>query len=184
MPQWGRRPSAGFTRQVSCRHAGGVDVHQHLWPPELVDALRSRNTAPRLDGWTLHLAGEPPYDVDPTRARARSAAPASTPTSGASSLGLSSPLGIEDLRPDDAEPLLLAWHKGVLSLPEPFAPGPRSATSIPDLAGLQRRCSTRGSSACRCPRPGWPRRRPWRRSRSCCGSASSRAGRCSSTPGR
>ena len=30
----------------------GVDVHQHLWPPEFVDALRSRDTAPRLVGWT------------------------------------------------------------------------------------------------------------------------------------
>ena len=42
-----------------------VDLHQHLWPESFVEALRRRRTAPRLDGWTLHLDGEPPYAVDP-----------------------------------------------------------------------------------------------------------------------
>jgi len=42
-----------------------VDVHQHLWPDELVDRLRARSRAPYLRGWTLHTDGEPPYDVDP-----------------------------------------------------------------------------------------------------------------------
>ncbi|MDT7683398.1 MAG: hypothetical protein QOG57_3708 [Pseudonocardiales bacterium] len=38
---------------------GSVDVHQHLWPSQLVAALRARCEPPRLAGWTLHLAGEP-----------------------------------------------------------------------------------------------------------------------------
>ena len=31
-----------------------VDVHQHLWTPSLVAALRARREPPFLDGWTLH----------------------------------------------------------------------------------------------------------------------------------
>lgn len=42
-----------------------TDVHQHIWPPEFIELLRARTAPPRLDGWTLHLAGEPPYEVDP-----------------------------------------------------------------------------------------------------------------------
>jgi hypothetical protein len=42
-----------------------TDVHQHLWPPQFVAALRLRRRAPRLDGWTLHLPGEPPWELDP-----------------------------------------------------------------------------------------------------------------------
>jgi hypothetical protein len=32
------------------------DVHQHLWPPALVDALRRRKSAPRIDGSQLELS--------------------------------------------------------------------------------------------------------------------------------
>ena len=46
---------------------GTVDVHQHLWPDELVDRLRARSRAPYLRGWTLYTDGEPPYDVDASR---------------------------------------------------------------------------------------------------------------------
>jgi hypothetical protein len=114
----------------------GVDVHQHLWPPELVDALRSRETEPRLVGWTLHLAGEPPYAVDPTAHEPRRRA-GLDPDVGRIALGLSSPLGIEDLPPDHAGPLLLAWHKGVMSLPDPFVAWAAVSHVDPDLAGLQ-----------------------------------------------
>ena len=27
-----------------------IDIHQHLWPPELIDALRRRARPPRLNG--------------------------------------------------------------------------------------------------------------------------------------
>src|SRR4051812_1199292 len=104
-----------------------VDVHQHLWPRALIHALRARTAAPRLtldgtdgtdgtDGWTLHLPGEPPYavraaDHDVT---ARQALEAGT---SLALVSLSSPLGIEDLAPDDAAPLLAAWHEGAARLP-------------------------------------------------------------------
>ena len=34
--------------------ADAVDVHQHLWPAQLVDRLRARTRTPYLRGWTLH----------------------------------------------------------------------------------------------------------------------------------
>ena len=40
------------------------DVHQHLWPEPLVEALRARREAPRLDGDVLELAeGRFPVDL-------------------------------------------------------------------------------------------------------------------------
>ena len=42
-----------------------IDVHQHLWLPELLDALRARTRLPRLVGWTLQIDGEPDYEIDP-----------------------------------------------------------------------------------------------------------------------
>jgi 6-methylsalicylate decarboxylase len=41
-----------------------IDVHQHLWPESLIDVLAKRRRAPRLDGSTLELPGEPPQEVD------------------------------------------------------------------------------------------------------------------------
>src|SRR5579884_2768417 len=80
-----------------------VDVHQHLWPPELIDALRARRTPPRLRGWTLELAGEPDYAVDPAAhdLEAR-VAQARLDGLGLALVSLSSPLGIETLPPDEA----------------------------------------------------------------------------------
>ena len=40
------------------------DVHQHLWGPEFIAELRRRRDLPRLRGWTLETAYEPPYEVD------------------------------------------------------------------------------------------------------------------------
>jgi len=113
-----------------------IDIHQHLWPPELIDALRSRRSAPRLDGWTLILDGEPPYQVnpddhDPVRRRALD----QTRTV----LGLSSPLGIEDLPPDEAAPLLAAWHDGAGRLRPEFDAWASVGWIDPDLDDLAKR---------------------------------------------
>ncbi|MEV6565833.1 amidohydrolase [Streptomyces kronopolitis] len=98
-----------------------TDVHQHLWPPGFLALLRARETPPRLDGWTLHLPGEAPYTVDPAdhdiAARARLARADGLDRALVS---LSSPLGIEDLPPAEAAPLLAAFHDGALDLPAPF----------------------------------------------------------------
>ena len=111
-----------------------VDVHQHLWPPALVEQLRRRVVAPRLEGWTLHLPGEPTYDVRPAdhdiTARCRQE-PADLVV-----LSLSSPLGVEDF--SDAGDLLDTWHAGAAELPEPFAAWAAASRTEPDLVGLQR----------------------------------------------
>jgi hypothetical protein len=41
-----------------------IDVHQHLWPELLVEALTRRRTPPRLSGSTLELPGEPAQEID------------------------------------------------------------------------------------------------------------------------
>lgn len=113
-----------------------IDIHQHLWPPALLDALRRRREPPFLDGWTLHLAGEPPFavppdDHDPRRRRAAE--------TGRVVLGLSSPLGIEDLPPEQAAPLLDAWHDGVAGLRPDFDAWAAVGRHDPDPAALQDR---------------------------------------------
>jgi hypothetical protein len=98
-----------------------TDVHQHLWGGAFIDALRSRTTAPRLDGWTLVLDGEPPYDVDPAdHDLPGRAALAAADGFDLVLTSLSSPLGVEWLAPDDAAPLLAAYHADALGLPAPF----------------------------------------------------------------
>lgn len=98
-----------------------IDCHQHIWPPEFLEALRARTEPPFLEGWTLHTAGEAPYDVDPsahdvTARRAREQHLAI----GRAGISLSSPLGIEHLPAAEAEKLVEAWHRGALALGEPF----------------------------------------------------------------
>jgi hypothetical protein len=98
-----------------------TDIHQHVWPGPLISELRRRTRPPRLDGWTLHTAGEPPYAVNPAdHDVARRAAQADRDGAGLVLIGLSSPLGIEYLEPPDARPLLRAYHDGVAGLGAPF----------------------------------------------------------------
>ncbi|NEB80156.1 amidohydrolase, partial [Streptomyces sp. SID14478] len=112
-----------------------TDVHQHLWPPEFIELLRARTAPPRLDGWTLHLAGEPPYEVDPAdhdiAARTRLAAADGLDLA---LISLSSPLGIEYLPPAEAEPLLAAFHDGALALPAPFGVWASPCLTVDGLA--------------------------------------------------
>ncbi|MEE2061377.1 amidohydrolase family protein [Rhodococcus artemisiae] len=140
-----------------------VDVHQHLWPSSFVDALRDRSNPPRLDGWTLHLSGELPYQVDPADHSVPARA-ALTVRDGIdlALVSMSSALGIERLPAEESGPLLDAYHEGALALPGPFGvwaaanieePDPRMlrdvlaagcvglqipATAVADPAGLDR----------------------------------------------
>lgn len=117
-----------------------TDVHQHLWPAPLLEALRRRSRPPRLAGWRLELTGEPPYEIDPgdhdVGARARLA--------GKDGLNrvlvsLSSPLGIESLSGEEGAELLDAWHEGALEFPAPFAAWASAPLLEIDVAGLERR---------------------------------------------
>lgn len=119
--------------------AGSIDVHQHLWPDALVTELRRRTEPPRLDGWLLHTATEAPFRVDPGH---------HDPTARLDLdhdralvlLSLSAPLGIEALPPEEAEPLLNAWHTGLLALATEsggrFAGWASVSEHEPDLTGL------------------------------------------------
>jgi 6-methylsalicylate decarboxylase len=116
-----------------------IDVHQHIWPPAFIELLRARTTPPYLDGWTLRMAGEPPFVVDPAdhdiAARARLAA---TDGLDLALVSLSSPLGIEYLPPAEATPLLTAFHDGALALPPPFGVWASPCLSGPDPEAVER----------------------------------------------
>jgi 6-methylsalicylate decarboxylase len=92
------------------------DVHQHLWPPVFVEALRRRTAPPRLDGDELVLAeGTYPADLRShelerrlgllDRARIDVALVSLQPT-----------LGLQSLEPAERAELEHAWEDGVLEL--------------------------------------------------------------------
>jgi len=116
-----------------------VDVHQHLWPETFGAALTWRREPPLLRrggrGWLLRLRDEPEsafhqhaHDPDARlRLLQRDGVDQSL-------LAISSPLGIEALPRDEAEPLLEAHNSGLLELGRPF--GVRGAVSLrPPAAG-------------------------------------------------
>lgn len=114
-----------------------VDIHQHVWPDLFVEELRRRARPPRLDGWTLLTCGEPPFEVNPAdHDVARRAAQAAGDGVGRVVVGLSSPLGVEYLAPEDATPLLDAYHDGVLELGAPFAGWAAAGLTAIDVASL------------------------------------------------
>jgi hypothetical protein len=114
-----------------------VDIHQHVWPDVLVDQLRRRSRPPRLDGWTLLTTGEPPFAVNPADHDAgRRAAEAARDGVDLVVIGLSSPLGIEYLAPEEAEPLLDAYHTGVGELGGPFTGWAAACLTAIDAPGL------------------------------------------------
>ena len=114
-----------------------VDIHQHVWPDVLVEELRRRSQPPRLEGWTLFTSGEPPFAVNPAdHDVGQRAAQAARDGVGRVVIGLSSPLGIEYLVPEDAEPLLDAYHQGVTGLGAPFAGWAAACLTVIDAPGL------------------------------------------------
>ena len=116
-----------------------IDVHQHLWPDGLIEALRARRGPPRLRGWTLELAGEPDCPVDPAwhDVDAR-AAQAVADGLDVALVSLSSPLGIETLPAEEAGELLEAYHDGALAFPAPFGAWAAACLSEIDPAALAR----------------------------------------------
>jgi hypothetical protein len=90
-----------------------------------------------LRGWTLELAGEPDYLVDPAdHDVAVRAAQAIEDGLDLALVSLSSPLGIEGLPPDEACELLDAYHDGVLALPAPFGAWAGACVTEIDAAAL------------------------------------------------
>src|SRR5919107_3036000 len=114
-----------------------IDLHQHLWPDELVERLRARQRAPYLRGWTLYTRGEPPFDVDPAQHDVERRIEADHENGvGLACVSLSAPLGIESLVRPEAGALLDAWHDGVRRLPDHFAAWASVPMVDPDLDAL------------------------------------------------
>jgi predicted TIM-barrel fold metal-dependent hydrolase len=91
------------------------DLHRHLWPDTFVAALRERAAAPRLDGWTLHLA-DGSYEIDPdSYGLARCRAELDRDGIDAALLSLPPTFGLELLPPNEAVLLADAYHEGVLA---------------------------------------------------------------------
>jgi hypothetical protein len=108
------------------------DVHQHLWPGSFIDALRARREAPRLEEWTLVLAGEERFEIDPA---------AHEPALRASGedvicLAPSAVLGIDRLPSGEAAELAEAWLVGVLALGPPFRAWACAGVIDPDPGAL------------------------------------------------
>ena len=115
-----------------------VDVHQHLWPEPFLAALRARRTAPRLDGWVLHLPGERPYAIDPADHDVEQRAALAAEDGVALVLvAPSAALGLDRLPPAETAELQDAWLEGALSLPAPFRAWAMAGTREPDPAALR-----------------------------------------------
>lgn len=93
------------------------DVHQHLWPEQFQAALARRRTPPRLRGSVLELEHQGIFEVDldsySLEARLRE-----LDRDGIDDVvvSLAPTLGIELLPDEEAEPLLAAYHEGILEL--------------------------------------------------------------------
>ena len=114
-----------------------VDLHQHLWPEQLVEALRRRDRTPYLRGWTVYVDGEPPYRADPAAHDVESRLAADRAAGvDLACVSLSSPLGIEGLPPAEAHPLLEAWHAGAAAPGHlrRVGLGPPAAPDVDELA--------------------------------------------------
>jgi 6-methylsalicylate decarboxylase len=116
-----------------------LDVHQHLWPAPLVEALRRRSAPPRLRGWVLELDGEPEYPVEPRdHDPVARAAQTAADEVGLALISLSSALGIEYLPAAEAAELLDAYHAGALALPSQFGAWAAACLTELDPRALER----------------------------------------------
>jgi hypothetical protein len=114
-----------------------IDLHQHLWPEQLVERLRARSRTPYLRHWTLYTHGEAPYEIEPahhdvTRRLQENA----RDDIGLACVSLSAPIGIEALRGPSAAGLLSAWHEGAAVLPGGFGAWASVSSLEPDLEEL------------------------------------------------
>ena len=110
-----------------------IDVHQHLWPPAFLAALRTRRAPPRLDGWTLELFGGDRYAIDPAAhdpvARDRD--------DGLIAIAASAALGIDRLPSDEAAELAEVWLQSALELGAPFCVWATAGITDPDPEALR-----------------------------------------------
>ena len=102
-----------------------ADVHQHVWTEPLLDALARRRSPPFLEHsdrlCVVHSAGEHPYAIDPHTERSEKRNELlDSDRLDAAIVAPSSPIGIETLPRDSAQPLIEAHLAGVGALGERF----------------------------------------------------------------
>jgi hypothetical protein len=115
-----------------------TDLHQHLWPAPFLEALRARRHPPRLRGWILELAGQPPFAVDPeAHDPERRAALAASDGDELVCVAPSAALGLDRLPAEESAELAAAWLEGALALPRPFAAWATAGIREPDPYALQ-----------------------------------------------
>jgi hypothetical protein len=95
-----------------------TDIHQHLWPPELIAALRARTGPPHLEGDAerpvLRMAHEPDGQVALAgHAVERRMAALDDAGIDRTVISLSTPLGIEALPEAESVELIGAYHDGI-----------------------------------------------------------------------
>jgi hypothetical protein len=134
-----------------------IDIHQHVWTTQLLDALAERKCLPfvrRGDGLTvLHSSGELPYVIDTEgESRERRVALLRQDRIDLAVVALSSPIGIEALPREVASELISAHLDGVLALGPGFAawgPVPIDGPDPDDVdAVLERGCIGVSLPAC------------------------------------
>ena len=92
------------------------DLHQHLWPEQLIARLSERRRPPFLSGSTLTTTeGSFPVDLDENRVERRLAALDAAEIDVAV-VSLQPTLGYEDLPPSERQPLVAAYNEGITEL--------------------------------------------------------------------
>jgi 6-methylsalicylate decarboxylase len=130
-----------------------IDIHQHLWPEQLLRALSRRSEPPLLarhrTGWTLSVPGEPQQPIDLTEHDPIGrAALVQADGLDLALIAPSTPLGIESLPEGQAEALLNAYHEGVAELPAPFRAWAAVSLAQPDPGALERNLNDGFVGAC------------------------------------
>jgi 6-methylsalicylate decarboxylase len=118
-----------------------VDVHQHLWPEQLVAMLARRSEPPRVrrvrERWYIDTPGEPEWLFDPAdHDPSRRAELVRGDGLDLACVALSSPLGIEALPPAEARPLLDAWHEDAAAFPQELRAWAAPCLAAPDAGEL------------------------------------------------
>lgn len=122
------------------------DMHQHLWPEQLVAALSRRRSPPRLRGSVLELARQGSFELDlkeyGVEARVRALDRDEIDTAVVS---LAPSLELEELALEEAEPLFAAYHEGILEVAAQVRPRIRPLAAARVLDGFDG--STVGAAA-------------------------------------
>jgi predicted TIM-barrel fold metal-dependent hydrolase len=119
-----------------------IDIHQHLWPEQLLAALARRRRPPRLlrrrNGWILRMQGECDWPVDPAEHDPdRRVAVLDAHGVDRALVAPSVPLGMEALAADEAAPLIEAYHAGAADLPARFGAWAAVGLAEPDPRALE-----------------------------------------------